>query len=67
MVTGKIKSLSKKFGFASSGSVDYFFHGGSLDKTQGLTLEDFRVGDVVEFEPGEGEKGPRASAVRKVS
>ena len=66
MVTGKVKSCSKKFMFVTTGAVDYFAHGGSLDKAQGLTLEDFKIGDVVEFEPGEGEKGPRASAVKKV-
>ena len=60
---GTIKKLvkEKKFGFiATKGSPDLFFHQSAL---QNVKFDDLTEGQEVEFEPGEGEKGPRAEDV----
>lgn len=60
---GKIKTLVEKgFGFISreGESKDLFFHSSEL---QGVSFNDLRVGDKVEFGVGEGEKGPFATNV----
>ena len=46
------------------GGKEYFFHRSAL---QGEGLEDVREGDSVEFDVGEGPKGPRAENVRRTS
>lgn len=65
MAVGKIKRLTDKgFGFIDTGtSKDMFFHMSNLD---GVTYEDLREGMQVEYEPGQGPKGPRAENVRPV-
>lgn len=64
---GTIKRLvaDKNFGFIGpeTGPKDIFFHATSL---QGLQFTDLQVGDTVEFEVEETEKGPRAINVTKV-
>jgi CspA family cold shock protein len=67
MATGKIRTLrvDKGFGFIKdSAGQDYFFHKSAV---YGEGLEDLREGDSVEFEIGEGPKGPRADNVRRTS
>lgn len=63
MPEGKIKKLltEKGFGFIEGERGDLFFH---HSEVQGTTIEDLREGDVVEFEIGEGRKGPCAVSVR---
>jgi len=63
MAEGNIERLTEKgFGFirTPSGS-DLFFHSTAL---QGVLFEELRVGQRVEFTQSEGERGPRAEAVR---
>jgi cold shock protein len=67
MATGKIRTLrvDKGFGFIKDDSgKDYFFHQSAV---YGEGLENLREGDSVEFEIGEGPKGPRAENVRRTS
>jgi cold shock protein len=67
MMTGKIRTLrvDKGFGFIKDdGGNEYFFHQSAV---YGEGLEDLREGDSVEFEVGQGPKGPRAENVRRTS
>jgi CspA family cold shock protein len=65
MALGKIKKLTDKgFGFitkSEGGRDDVFFHMSAL---QGVSFDDLREGQEVEFEIGKGPKGPRAENVR---
>jgi CspA family cold shock protein len=67
MMTGKIRTLrvDKGFGFIKDeGGSEYFFHRSAV---YGEGLEDLREGDSVEFDVGQGPKGPRAENVRRTS
>ena len=65
MPQGTIKKLTDKgFGFIDTGQGDLFFHLSSLD---GTTYEELQEGQSVEYEEGEGPKGPRAETVRVIS
>ena len=63
MAQGTIKKLTEKgFGFINVGDgKDLFFHMSNLD---GVRYEELFEGQTVEFEVGEGPKGPRAENVR---
>ena len=63
MAQGKIKRLTDRgFGFVTTGSgEDLFFHMSSL---QGVSFESLREGQAVEYDVGQGPKGPRAENVR---
>lgn len=64
-MTGTIKTLTDRgFGFiAREGEAkDLFFHSKEL---QGVTFDELKVGDTVEFEVTEGPKGPAATNVRR--
>lgn len=63
MAEGTIKRLTDRgFGFIDPGDgKDVFFHMSSL---VGVTFDDLREGQKVEFEIGEGPKGPRAENVK---
>jgi len=66
-MTGTIRTIraDKGFGFIKDpGGKEYFFHRSAV---QGEALEDLREGDSVEFDVGEGPKGPRAENVRRTS
>jgi CspA family cold shock protein len=66
-VTGKIRTLrvDKGFGFIKDTSgKEYFFHQSAI---YGEGIDNLREGDSVEFEVGEGPKGPRAENVRRTS
>ena len=67
MPQGTIRKLitDKGFGFiASEGSRgDLFFHHSTV---QGTTFEELREGQAVEFDEGQGPKGPRAENVKLV-
>ena len=66
-MTGTIRTLrtDKGFGFIKdSAGKDYFFHQSAV---QGEGIDDLREGDSVEFEVGDGPKGPRAEKVRRTS
>ena len=67
IVTGTIRTLTvdKGFGFIKDDKgQEYFFHQSAI---QGEGIADLREGDSVEFEVGEGPKGPRAENVRRTS
>lgn len=67
MATGKIRTLrvDKGFGFIKdTEGKDFFFHQSAI---YGEGIGDLREGDSVEFEIGEGPKGPRADNVRRTS
>jgi CspA family cold shock protein len=66
-MTGTIRTLrtDKGFGFIKDDKGnEYFFHRSAV---YGEGLEDLREGDSVEFQVGEGPKGPRAEDVRRTS
>lgn len=64
MAEGTIKRLvlDRGFGFIDTGGrKDLFFHMSAL---QGVAIEDLSEGQRVEYEEGEGPKGPRAESVK---
>ncbi len=64
MPQGTIKKLTGKgFGFIEGERGDIFFHNSAVE---GTTFEELREGQTVEFETGQGPKGPRAENVRVV-
>lgn len=65
MPEGKIKKLlsDKGFGFIEGDRDDLFFH---HSEVQGLRIEELREGQTVEYEIGEGRKGPCAVSVRVI-
>jgi CspA family cold shock protein len=66
-MTGTIRTIraDKGFGFIKDTvGKEYFFHRSAV---YGEGLEDLREGDSVEFDIGEGPKGPRAENVRRTS
>ena len=66
-MTGKIRTLrvDKGFGFIKDAEgKEYFFHQSAV---QGEGINDLRENDSVEFEVGQGPKGPRAENVRRTS
>ena len=67
IMTGTIRTLrtDKGFGFIKDAAgQEYFFHQSAV---QGEGIGDLREGDSVEFEVGQGPKGPRAEGVRRTS
>ena len=66
-MTGTIKTLraEKGFGFINdSTGKEFFFHQSAI---YGEGIDKLREGDSVEFEIGQGPKGPRAENVRRTS
>lgn len=66
-MTGTIRTLrvDKGFGFIKDDAgKEYFFHQSAV---YGEGLENLREGDSVEFDVGQGPKGPRAENVRRTS
>lgn len=65
-MTGKIKALRGGYGFITpdQGEKDIFFHATSLD---GVMFDSLQEGQAVEFEVGEGEKGPKAEHVKPLA
>jgi CspA family cold shock protein len=65
MPQGKIKKLvaDKGFGFIETDGDDMFFHRTGL---QGMSIKDLSEGQTVEYEVGEGRKGPCATNIRVV-
>jgi len=64
-MTGKIKTLTEKgFGFISreGETKDLFFHANDLS---GTVFNELQVGDSVNFEVVEGDKGPSAKSVMR--
>lgn len=63
MAQGTIKKLitEKGFGFIAGDSGELFFHHSAL---VGVTMEELQEGQGVEFDEGQGPKGPRAENVR---
>ena len=60
--TVKMLNAEKGFGFiAASDGREYFFHRSAV-----ADFDDLQKGTAVSFQPGNGEKGPRAEAVERV-
>lgn len=65
MMTGAIKTLTDRgFGFIAqeNGAKDLFFHSKEL---KGVMFDDLKVGDMLQFDIAEGEKGPSAVNVSR--
>ena len=65
MPSGIVKwfNTDKGFGFIETDKGDLFFHMSALEGTR---FEDLSEGQEVEFERGQGPKGPRAEKVNVV-
>ena len=67
MAQGTIKKLitAKGFGFIApeGGADDVFFHTSGIENS---SFEELQEGQAVEFELGDGPKGPRAENIRVV-
>ena len=65
MAQGKIKKLitEKGFGFIEGERGEFFFHSSAVE---GVSFDDLREGQAVEYQEGQGAKGPRAEGVRPV-
>ena len=66
MLNGTIRRLvrDRGFGFIKSGDgQDLFFHRSEL---QGVAFDLLKEGDNVEFEKGEGPKGPKAVNIKLI-
>ena len=63
MPQGKVKKVlsEKGFGFIAGERDDIFFHHSEL---QGVSIEELREGQMVQYEIGQGKKGPCAVSVR---
>ena len=64
MSAGKIKRITDRgFGFIepNDGGEDMFFH---MSACSGVEFDNLQEGQSVEFEVGQGPKGPRAENVR---
>ncbi len=67
MQKGTVSKLTDKgYGFISieGRDKDLFFHSNEL---QGVSFDDLKEGDPVEFEEAEGQKGPNAVSVARVA
>ena len=63
--TMRTRRVDKGLGFVKdSAGKDYFIHKSAV---YGEGLDNLREGDSVEFDVGEGPKGPRAENVRRTS
>jgi len=65
MPEGRIKKVmsEKGFGFIEGDRNDLFFHHSEL---QGTSIEQLREGQMVEYQLGQGKKGPCAVSVQLV-
>ena len=65
MPEGKIKKVlaEKGFGFVEGERGDLFFHHSEL---QGTSIEQLSEGQTVEYQVGQGQKGPCAVSVKLV-
>lgn len=65
MPQGRIKRLvtDRGFGFVEGDRDDIFFH---HSEVQGVSFDELREGQTLEYEIGRGPKGPRAEKVRLV-
>jgi CspA family cold shock protein len=63
MPEGKIKKLvsDRGFGFLEGEREELFFH---HSEVQGVTFEELQEGQTLEYEVGQGKKGPCATNVR---
>ena len=63
MPEGKIKKLvsDRGFGFLEGERGELFFH---HSEVQGVTFEELQEGQTLEYEVGQGKKGPCATNVR---
>lgn len=65
MPQGTIKKIvaEKGFGFITGEKGELFFHRSSVE---GVSFEQLRDGQTVQYQEGQGPKGPRAENVRPV-
>lgn len=62
MMIGRIVRMypDKSFGFIHAEGLDYFFHRSSVKNGK---FNELRTNQMVDFEPGSSEKGPRTEEV----
>ena len=65
MAQGTIKKLiaDKGFGFIKGANEELFFHRSAVE---GVAFEELQEGQTVDYQAGDGPKGPRAENVRPV-
>ena len=64
MPQGRIRKLTDKgFGFIEGERGDVFFHHSSLE---GVSYDSLREGQTVDYQEGQGPKGPRAENVKVI-
>ena len=65
MAQGTIKKIisNKGFGFIEGEGGEFFFHSSAVENT---SFDELREGQAVEYEEGQGPKGPRAENIRVV-
>lgn len=66
-MSGTIKKLESDRGFgflAGEDGKEYFFHRTGVDSTS--NFDDLSVGDAVDFNVEQSDKGPRASRVKRL-
>jgi CspA family cold shock protein len=64
MAKGTIKKITDKgFGFIEGEGGELFFHRSAVE---GANFDELREGQTVEYQEGQGPKGPRAENVRLV-
>jgi CspA family cold shock protein len=63
MAQGRIKKIirEKGFGFIETNGKEFFFHRSAVE---GASFDDLEEGQTVEYNEGEGPRGPRAENVR---
>jgi CspA family cold shock protein len=63
MPQGKVKRLvpDRGFGFIEAGRGDLFFH---HSEVKGIAFDELREGQLVDYQVGEGRKGPCATSVK---
>jgi CspA family cold shock protein len=65
---GTIKSIKRAEGYGfithEATGEDYFFHRSHIERDGGTPWDQLEEDQPVEFTPGEGPKGPRATEVR---
>lgn len=62
---GRVKRLMDRgYGFIENDSTSYFFH--RSDLAENISFDELKEGNLVSFDPEEGEKGKKATNVQRI-